>query len=394
MIWQSFFGYVMIRLDGRGLERFLNKVLQAGIPVWNVRRESAQCMHAELRAKDFARLRPLLRTGRCRVHIIKRRGVPFLLARFSKRKALVVGGAACFLLLLFAQTRVWRIQIEGVDAVPLAVVTRALEQANVKVGMPRKAVDALSVGNAIRSYDKGIAWAGVDMDGVILHVRVVEAQPLPQAQDTSTPSDVIAVKDGIIEKVSALCGKAHVKAGDAVRAGDVLIRGDITREGAAQELLVCAQGQVEALVWYVATVEKAPRTLALVPTGNTCPYRKVLLAGHTLYQSHVPFDECEVEVLEDTRFTGAVLPVRQVYGVCRELREAYVVIEAPEEQMAQALYQAEMEALIKVPQSARIVEKQSEAIMLEEGGVRVTVRVCAREQIGVQRPIRTAAYLD
>lgn len=388
-MWNSLCGYVMIRMDGLGLERMLNSMLQAGIPVWNVRREGRTRMTAEISAKDFLRLRSLRKGARCRIHIAERHGMPFLLARFRFRKLLVLGALLCFALLAAAQTRVWHIRVEGCARVPEAVVLRALAEAQAEVGMACANVEAAALGQAVRAYDSRIAWTGIRLDGVIMQVQVVEAEPIPELPDKSQPADVVAKKDGIVERVTALSGKASVKPGDAVRLGDILIRGDITREGAAERLLVYAEGEVFAQVWYTASVTLPNTQQRLLRSGRTAPYRAVLIAGYPVYRTAVDYDAYELETTDDAVFRGLILPVRQVRGVCHELTEQEVIADQ-EEILSEALFRAELEAIERVPKTARILKKVSETTVLEDGGITAVVAICTQEQIGMTREIDAA----
>ncbi len=375
----------MIRLDGLGLERMLNRMLQAGMPVWNVRREGRACMTAEIRAKDFLRLRALKKGARCRIHIVERHGMPFILARFRFRKILLAGALVCFLAILAAQTRVWIIRVDGCSRVPEAVVLRALTAADVEAGMPRAQVTASALGQAIRSYDDRIAWAGARIEGVTLHIQVVEAEPIPERPDKSIPADVVAKKDAIIERVTALSGKSNVSPGDAVRAGDILIRGDITREGGTQ-VLVYAEGEVLAQVWYTQSVTLPCTQERLMRSGRTASCRTLTLAGLPVYRSMPAFSEFEVEDTGVEAVTGLILPMRQITGICYELTMREVP--APKEEvLAEAMFQAELKALDAVPREARIFKKQSEMMELPDGSIRATVAICTQEQIGITRSL-------
>lgn len=384
-MWNSLCGYVMIRLDGLGLERMLNRMLQAGIPVWNVRREGRARMTAEIRAKDFLRLRALKKGARCRIHIVERHGMPFFFARFRFRKLLLSGAVLCFLVLLAAQTRVWLIQVDGCSRVPEAVILRALTTADAKVGMPRAQVQTSALGQAVRAYDDRIAWAGVRLEGITMHVQVVEAEPIPERPDKSVPADVVARKDGIIERVTALSGKSSVSAGDAVRVGDILIRGDITREGGTQ-VLVYAEGEVIAQVWYTKTVTLPCAQEKLMRSGKTELYRALFIAGLPVYRSTQTFADYEIEEMGEEAVAGLIIPVRHVSGVCYELSMQQVP--APKEEvLAEALFRAEIQALDALPKEARILKKRSETSELPDGSIRATVAICTEEQIGITRSL-------
>ncbi len=385
-MWNSVSGYVIIRLDGLGLERMLNAMLLNGIPVWNVKRESRARMTLEMRAKDFHRLRPLKRGKRCRIHIVERHGVPFLFARFRFRKLLVFGLLLCGFLTIAAQTRIWLIRVEGAVRVPQAVVLRAAEEAGVYLSMPRSAVELASLSQAVRAYDDRIAWAGARTDGIILTLQIVEAEPIPPRPDKSIPSDVVAKKDGIIEKVTALSGKSNVKPGDAVRAGEVLIRGNITREGAAEPLYVFAEGDVIGQVWYTSSVTLPCTEEKLLRSGQSEPFRVIEVAGLPLFRTESGFAQFEEEFRQESAQRGLVLPLKVKNGVRYELTVQEVPADA-NEITAEALFRAELAALEQVPKDAQIIKKVSESTMLEDGSIHAVVAVCTREQIGSTKPM-------
>lgn len=385
-MWQSIGGYVMIQMEGSGLERFLNVLLQADIPVWNIRRTGAVQMTAEVRVKDFFRIHSLQKGRRCRIHVLKRRGMPFLLAKFRKRKTLLIGVALFAVLMFIAQTRIWVIDVQGLNEVPLSVVEEALQAAKVETGMSRLDLETIALGDAIRAHDERIAWAGVQVDGIALHVQIVEADVIPELPDKSQPADVVAVKDGIIERVTALSGKSGLMPGDAVRKGDVLIRGDITREGALERLLVHAEGEVLAKVWYIVGVTLADAQKKWMPTGKEEPYRALYVAGLSVYESQTGYEKFKIEIERDRVVRGLVLPVRQVRGAYQELSLQDVPAER-EELVAEAFFMAELQALGQVPEDARIIEKANALQEMENGDVQAVVRVCALEQIGERRPI-------
>jgi len=383
-MWNSLHGYVMIRLEGLGLERMLNRMLKDGIAVSNVKREGRGRMTLMLRARDFPRLRKLRRGTRCRIHITERRGVPFFIARFRFRRLLVLGALALGLLIFIASTRVWSISVEGCDRVPQAVVMQALADAGVKTGMARAKIEPPALGQFVRSYDKRIAWAGVSLSGVTLDVQIVEAEPIPAQPDKSKPADIVAGKDGIVEKVTALAGKAGVKPGDAVRRGDVLIHGDATREGAAERYLVHAEGTVTAKVWYEGRVTLPCTEEKLLRSGLTEPYTALEMAGMTLFRAGTRFSHYEIVTEGAATTRGLILPLRLVRGLTYELVEREVPAEQ-DEVTAEALFRAELAALDDIPRDARILKKVQTTQVLPDGSVRASVAVCALESIGITK---------
>ena len=91
-LWLLACGQVRVRVTGASLTRFLNLCAAQGITLRQMDRTAWNELHATLSIRDFRTLRRHMgRTG-CRVHILRKRGLPFLAARLRPRTALW-GGA-------------------------------------------------------------------------------------------------------------------------------------------------------------------------------------------------------------------------------------------------------------------------------------------------------------
>jgi len=371
----------MIRIEGLALERVLNHILREGIRIWNVCRRERACLTLELRARDFHRLRPIAKQFHCRIHILERYGMPFVLARFRFRKVLVLGSLLGLIAILFAQTRVWIIEVNGCYRVQEATVYRALTDAGIVPGIARKPLDLPDIAQTVRAWDSGIAWAGVKLSGVVLSVEIVEADPIPEQEDKTIPADVVASKDAIVKQVTALSGKPAVKPGDAVRRGEILIRGDITKEEAEEPLLVHAEGDVLANVWYTSEVTLQNKEKQRVPSGKEQPYRALMLGKRILYQTDIPYRDYRIEIESETTLSGAILPLTHVTGTCTEMMQSEIAIDQ-EELSARTLYEAELQALSMVPKDANIIAKKNDTIGREDGSITGIVWIQTEEQIG------------
>ncbi len=380
-MWNSWRGYVIIRVDAPRPELFLNRVLKKGIHIWDIRREGRSYMYASMRVRDFSKLRSVCRGISCRVHISERHGMPFQLARFRHRKILVLGSALLLCACVALGQRMWFVQIDGCYRVSETDVLRILEEAGVAVGTSRAALDLPQLRDELRAGDGRIAWAGAELTGVVLHVQIVEAEPVPELPDTSEPANVVAVKDGVILRVTALEGQAAVRAGDAVHAGDTLIKGQM-RHGN-----VYAQGEVLAEVCYTAQSTLAPTARQFVRTGRTADYYAVRVMGVLLNESECPFAQGEMEPELTSTMQNLFPPLSVARGIWYETALADVRF-SEEELLAEALYRAELKALDLVPHSAAITGKTSSVSVSPNGSVTVRVSVYTRENIGTTQKIK------
>ncbi len=384
-MWKIKDACVIIQINGGGAERFLNLAAGAGIPMREVAFQGRGAVRVTMRARDFRRLRPICRQTRCRVEIVERVGAPYRVHMLVRRKTLWIGCALALLLLGFLSTRILVISVTGAVRVPASVVLRALGEEGVSLFAPRGGLHLPGIADKVRVYDERIAWAGIDLDGVVCHVRIVEAEPIPALPDTETPCDIVAAKDGVVEEIAPLNGKACFAKGQAVRAGDVLIRGDITREGETERLLVTARGEVLARVYYYAEATVEATEEALTETGARAPYRGLRIGKWMLSETKPPFSEYIVSELAQTGPLGAVLPIRLETGAFIELALGRRSL-TKAEQIEKALSEAAMRAYDKLPRDAAIVEQQSGYVELD-GCVKGVVCIVTRESIGIRREI-------
>lgn len=385
-MWNSLKGYVIIQLDGPGIERFISRVLKADIIVWDVRRRGYARMQLSIRAKDFPKLRALKRGARIHISIIEKAGMPFYIARLMHRKIFVIGLLAGVLLLLFAETRCWFISVDGLDAIDEQKIALVLEQEGITRGMALSAISPTGLSDALRSADGRIAWAGININGVELNIKIIEAVLIPEPQDKTAPADVVATKNGIIEKMSATSGRARVKIGDAVRIGDVLISGDITREGAMKRLYVYAEGTVLARVYYTHEYTAPVTRSVMEREGEGTPYSALYICGYKISDTDVPLGNYEVALERGTTALGLVIPVKLIRGRIYELKPKAVRMPR-EDMLAEAQFTAELSVLQAVPKSAEIIENKNEIHWNSDGSVTVTAMVTTLEEIGVNAPL-------
>ena len=78
ILWNFLKGYVVIRVDGLSLEKFINITVSRGIYLWGIKRQSYTSLTAKISISGFRQLRGISRKVRCRVRIVDKRGLPLL----------------------------------------------------------------------------------------------------------------------------------------------------------------------------------------------------------------------------------------------------------------------------------------------------------------------------
>ena len=217
-------GFVRFSAEGGSPARFLRAAADAGIPLWQVRREGIT-LSACCAARHYARLRRPARRAGLRLHLTGRYGLAFRTRRLRRRSGLAAGLALALLLWHILSGRIWAVTINGNDTLSEAALRQTVREWGVYVGAPLDRLDIETIRlEALRRVD-GVAWLTVNLEGSVAHVELLESDPPIDVRDADPPSNLIAVRDGWILRTEIFGGEALVRPGDAVAAGTLLVSG-------------------------------------------------------------------------------------------------------------------------------------------------------------------------
>lgn len=279
-----FLGTLRIEITRGSIERFLNLALKERLNLWDIERLS-DGMRATLTLADFFAMRPAARGSRCRVRILRRVGLPFLLKRLKRRPLLMAGAAVCLAVLIWAAGHLWVVEVRITG--PQYLDPRAVSAVAAEVGLRRGAslsgVDLERVAQHIKDRIQEVSWAVIRVEGTRAVIEVVEkASVTPLSQATCV--HLVARKSGVIEQVVPFQGEPLVKKGDVVQRGDLLVECALRywtggrpgvlpgtplppREGIARTLV--AQASVKSRVSYRQYIEYPTTREVKEPTGRT-----------------------------------------------------------------------------------------------------------------------------
>ena len=221
-----FHGFLSVRIIGNNTPRFLNLCVRHNIPVWNLcmKSETEACFF--MRLSDIYEIRPFLRKTKTRLFITKRRGLPFLLFRYRRRKPFFLFVAAIAFLVCLLSTRIWRIEIKGNASLGEDTIMEYLERHGVTYGVPASSVDHDALELSLRKDFSPVIWASVYEEGTKLVVCIQEKIKVePASSETNTCMDLVASKDATISSIITRSGVPKVKKGDKVKRGDILVCG-------------------------------------------------------------------------------------------------------------------------------------------------------------------------
>ena len=268
LILSLLLGYVRIEVEGYYVERFINICTNKKFLIWNLKRKNGVNLLLNIGITDFKKISKICKKTNCKVRILKKRGIPFLLNKYKKRKIFVISLVIIFILIFISSRYIWNIEIKVQDNMEIEDIQQDLENIGLKRGILKKNIDTTQIINEIRLKRDDISWVGIDIEGTCVKVNIVKAKESPEIIDNSDYCDIIASKPGEITKIVAQNGTAMVKTGDFVQVGDILIGGFIDGKYTERRKLH-SLGEVIAKVKYELSEEVAFYEEHYQKTGNS-----------------------------------------------------------------------------------------------------------------------------
>ena len=246
-------GYIRITVEGYYIERFINICINKKILIWNIKREKGEAkIYLNVGINEFKKLKQIARKTKCKIKISKKRGIPFILNKYRKRKIFGIFLIIIIAIILGTSNYIWNIEIRIGDNEIIEGIEHDLIEAGLSVGKNKNKIKAAEIIQQIRLKRNDISWMGIELKGTNAIVKIVKAEEAPKIIDENDYTNIVANKSGIITKIIAQNGTAKVKVGDTVGTGTVLIEGSM--EGKyTDKRYVHSIGEIEAKVWYSKT---------------------------------------------------------------------------------------------------------------------------------------------
>ena len=261
-------GYLRISVEGYYIERFINICKNNKITIWNLKRNKDIQLYLNVRIGEFKQICKIAKKTKCKIKIKTKKGLPFLLHRYKKRKIFVIFLIIMIILIGLSSNFVWNVDIKEENGEQLENILQDIESAGLRTGVLKSEVNVKEIINKIRLERKDIAWMGIELKGTNAIVKLVKVDEKPAIVDESEYCSIISNRSGVITKINAQSGTANVKVGDTVKEGDILINGWM--EGKFTGIrYVHAKGEIEAKVWYTKNKKILYNTTQTQRTGNT-----------------------------------------------------------------------------------------------------------------------------
>ena len=263
-----FTGFVNIHVEGYFIERFINMCRIQKIYLWDIEKKNDIYLTANIGISDFKKLKKIAKKTKCKVGINRKKGVPFFLHKYKKRKVFIIMMFLILLSLLILSRFIWNIEIKITgDNLQEEEILNSLNENGLYIGENKNDIDVKEIINNIRLARSDIAWIGIDLKGTNAIVEVVEAEEKPEIIEQDEYCNIVSNKEGKIVKINANTGTAMVKPGDVVKEGSLLIGGWMEGKYTGTRF-VRATGEIEALVWYTEKATVNFKETKVEKTGN------------------------------------------------------------------------------------------------------------------------------
>ena len=149
--------------------------------------EKSTILYANIGIQDYKKLKNIAKKTKTRISIQSKKGMPFLLHRYRKRKIFVGLLAIIFIALFMMSKFIWNIEIKGNTRI-----------SKTEIGTYKRKLNANSVINKVRLDRGDIAWIGIDIEGTNAIVEIKETSEAPELIDENEYCNIVSNKEGMI----------------------------------------------------------------------------------------------------------------------------------------------------------------------------------------------------
>lgn len=380
-------GYVDIVVEGYYIERFINICTTKQILLWNLKRENSITLNASIDIKRFKELKQICKKTKCKVKIKRKRGLPFVVRKYRKRKIFIILLISIIFFIIFLSNFIWNIDVKGNASISKEEILKIASEEGLEIGKIKNGIDTKKVINKIRLERDDIAWVGINIEGTNAIIEIVEADKKPDIINEDEYCNIVTNKDAMITKINARNGTPIVKVGDVVKEGDILIAGWLEGKYTGKQY-VHSQGEIEAKVWYTNTQKVYFKEMQKKETGNTENKYSIKINNFeiNLPKSIPKFEKYDtIETNKKLKiFSNFYLPIEVIEHKYNEYEET-TILHSFEEAKQIGIDRA-TEELKKEIEGKEVLDKQVK-VLSEVDYIEIEVTYEVKENIGIEEKI-------
>ena len=243
---------ISVEAEGFFVERLINLCKINNVKIWDIKYINEGRIRFCISPKEFKKIKPFVKKSKCKIKIIKKKGIYFDMFKYRKRKLALYLVLALIVLAFIMSNFIWKIKITGNEKVATATIETLLKDIGIQRGKFKLVISKGKVSDYIRANVYDAAWVGVDIEGTTMNITIKE-KIISQEEDKTLLGNIIATKSAVISKIIAENGTARFKTGSYITEGSVAIEGVLDSE-LIEPIKVHASGILRGTVEY--TFEK------------------------------------------------------------------------------------------------------------------------------------------
>ena len=314
------------------------------------------------------------------IEIIDETGIYKLKKELKKNNLINTGIIFAVVIFLVLSNIIVKVNIIHEDSELRAIISDSLKEQGVTPLSFKKSYEEYEaiIENIKEEYPDRIEWIEIDVEGMIINVRVEERILNDYEKDYST-CHVVASKSGIIKSITTEKGVTEVSINDYVKKGDILINGSI-KLNEEIKANVCASGSVYAEVWYNVNA-KIPLTEEQTKDTGKMRYNIMIKKGNdetVLLKSRVG-EKKRVENILLFQLFGSEIYLQKEYEVeiiKKELSEEEAL------EKGKTLINEKLE--LKLDNFESIIEEKVLQKTVKNNNIYIDMFVAVKEQIGIK----------
>ena len=274
-------GYSEIQIEGFFVERFVNLCSIRGIKIWDIDKKTEGIINLKISESDLGRIDELLKITRSQMRIVKKIGIPNITNLYKKRKFFILISFVSCVVIYFLSLHIWDIEIVGNEKISTEEIEKILNEEDVRIGRRKDSIDFEKIKNDIYINRKDVLWIGVTLKGVKVTIEILERKNVDEDSLENSPTNIIADRDGVIQKISVRAGQKCVEEGDVVCKGDILVSGVVESEH-SDPVMVNSNADVKIKTWYTSKKAVPYQKTILSKSGKVDKKYKIKLGNYTI----------------------------------------------------------------------------------------------------------------
>ena len=364
-------GYYTVTVEGLDTESFLNYLIRNKIYVYNVNRMEKSKIQFNIDRNNYKKLKKIHRSNKFKIKVKKQTGIPFIAKRIYTYRGMVICAIISLIILMSTSQFVTDVYITAPEGIDKTALKKELYIQGVKPGVYKKRIDRKIVRENIMGKFKQIAYVSINVKGTNIFVNITKKDESQNSDENSNYCNIIAQKDGIIEKIVPRSGEAIVQEGDIVKKGDVLINGANTT----------AQPEVWAMTFY-----EAKKTSNYIDIKNQRTGNKKNVYTISFYDKkykilrNIKYRDYEIENnIKELRIGDYTFPVKITVSTFYEVKKVENKIDV--EKLKKELSSKVLKQLeYTIPVSARILDVKDK-YNVDKSMIEYVVTVTTKEDI-------------